>query len=77
MGGSSAEKNAAFEFLHFGETSSTASGFRLAGETLAGETPLVSPAALPLPPLPPRLRGLCHLLAGVYSLAHLRALSMC
>jgi hypothetical protein len=48
MGGSSAEKNAVFEFLHFAETSSAAPGVSPGGRTKAGETPKVSPAALPV-----------------------------
>jgi hypothetical protein len=39
MGGSSAEKNAVFEFLHFGETSSAASGVSPGGRNHGGQNP--------------------------------------
>jgi hypothetical protein len=46
MGGSSAEKNAVFEFLHFDETPSSASEVSRGGRNYGGQNPLVSPAAL-------------------------------
>jgi hypothetical protein len=39
MGGSYAEKNAVFEFLHFGETSSAASGVSPGGRNHGGRNP--------------------------------------
>jgi hypothetical protein len=39
MGGSSAEKNAVFEFLHFGETSSAASEISPGGRNYGGRNP--------------------------------------
>ncbi len=47
MGGSSAEKKTLFSsFSILAKPHQLHRGFRLAGETMAGETPLVSPAAL-------------------------------
>jgi hypothetical protein len=54
MGGSSAEKNAVFEFLHFGETSSAASEVSPGGRNHGGRNPFVSPVALPLADLRPK-----------------------